>query len=301
MHRTYYCNSDEEMFYAPKTNYDEERVNQNANHGYRNTQYQKGLTVSKENYFTGTHSQYLHYFIPNTNKLKLLHLDQLGENSKFRTIKLAMNGQIPSFYKSIISPSGEIFLIGGVDTKTNQKRSGIYTFNSERNSLEFVNDMITPRSSHAVCYMNGNIFIVGGFKQSASSTTIKQCEVFNIANRTCRPIGSLLNSCANCSISAFNNEYVFKFGGIVDNGDPSKYMEVYIYYYLDILLGITVGQQQTLSSILGKNTPKDFGSTVSVQHYRSTQTRYSFLEGTTTMMITSHPQRCLTLSMVNFG
>lgn len=63
--------------------------------------------VSKENYFTGTHSQYLHYFVPNSNKLKLLHISQLnGESIKWKTIKLAMDGEIPTFYKSIITPSG---------------------------------------------------------------------------------------------------------------------------------------------------------------------------------------------------
>lgn len=40
-----------------------------------------------------------------------------------------MNGEIPSFYKSIITPSGEIYLIGGID-KSNQKKNEIYIYNS---------------------------------------------------------------------------------------------------------------------------------------------------------------------------
>lgn len=103
-----------------------------------------------------------------------MHINQLNsDNVKWKTVKLAMNGEIPSFYKSIITPSGEIYLIGGVDGRNNQKRSGIFIFNPERSSLEPVTDIAIARSSHAVCYMNGSIYIIGGFKQNATATTIR--------------------------------------------------------------------------------------------------------------------------------
>ena len=65
-----------------------------------------------------------------------MHVNQLNsDNVKWKTVKLAMNGEIPIFCKSIITPSGDIFLIGGSDTRTNQKRSEIFIFNPERSSL----------------------------------------------------------------------------------------------------------------------------------------------------------------------
>lgn len=86
-----------------------------------------------------------------------------------------MTGTIPSFYKSIITPAGEIYLTGGMG---NQKLNSIYRFNHEKGSLDYITDMITARSSHALCYANGSIYIVGGFK--VNNETAKECEVLNI-------------------------------------------------------------------------------------------------------------------------
>ena len=69
------------------------------------------------------------------------------------------------------------------------------------------------RSSHAICYSNGLIYLIGGFSDIEGDGS-RTCEVLNIKDRQCNEIAPLNAPSANSCAVAFNDEYIFKFGGI---------------------------------------------------------------------------------------
>ena len=54
--------------------------------------------------------KYLHFF---QNDESCLHLLDLGLGSQFKAIKLDIGFKIPFFHKSISTPNGDLYLIGG--------------------------------------------------------------------------------------------------------------------------------------------------------------------------------------------
>ena len=86
---------------------------------------------------------------------------------------------MPCFFKSIITPEGEIYLTGGSEctslSNIEQRRSReIYRYNYDKNSLEFVCKMISDRSSHSICYLNRCIYLIGGFSQKEGDVS-REC------------------------------------------------------------------------------------------------------------------------------
>jgi hypothetical protein len=73
------------------------------------------LVVNREDYFKNTGSKYLHFFMPYSNQLNLLNIDNADQGiTSWKTVRLN-KGSTSSFYKSIITPNGRIYLIGGSD------------------------------------------------------------------------------------------------------------------------------------------------------------------------------------------
>lgn len=63
------------------------------------------LSVRAPEYFKETGSKYLHFFVPFSKELKLLTVENANLNSTtWRTVKLNIKNDIPSFAKSIITP-----------------------------------------------------------------------------------------------------------------------------------------------------------------------------------------------------
>lgn len=80
--------------------------------------------------------------------------------------------------------------------------------------------MNSERSSHSLCYMDGQIYIIGGF--SGAGDVIRDCEVLNLQNMKCSKIASLNTPSANSCAAAFNNQYIFKFGGIFNKEESNS-------------------------------------------------------------------------------
>jgi hypothetical protein len=73
--------------------------------------------------------------------------------------------------------------------------------------------MTIERSSHCVCYANNCIYIIGGFSQADGDVT-RECEVFNLQTGKCSRIAPLNTPSANSCAASFNDDLIFKFGGI---------------------------------------------------------------------------------------
>jgi hypothetical protein len=69
---------------------------------------------------------------------------------------------IPEFHRSIQDSLNNIYLIGG--SYKNEKSKQIFKFNNVRNTLIEVANMKNPRSSHSLCFIKPNIYIIGTFK-----------------------------------------------------------------------------------------------------------------------------------------
>jgi hypothetical protein len=102
--------------------------------------------------------------------------------------------------------------------------------------------MTVERSSHSVCFAANSIFIIGGFSQAEGEVT-RECEVFNLQTRQCSRIAPLNTPSANSCAAAFNDELIFKFGGIYNRSvnENSKIIEMYVLAHAGTPFAATVG------------------------------------------------------------
>lgn len=104
---------------------------------------------------------YLHFFQHDDN---ILHYLDLEEGTEFQHIPINIDHTLPDFHKSISVSTGDLFLIGGADANSGEKKSpNVYRFDFQNNSLNLVNKLKFGRSSHSICFNNRYIYILGGY------------------------------------------------------------------------------------------------------------------------------------------
>lgn len=69
---------------------------------------------------------------------------------------------MPFFHKSISTPNGDLYLIGGSLPNSNSKSQKIYKYDFENRTLNYCTNLKYGRSSHSLCFNNRYIYIVGG-------------------------------------------------------------------------------------------------------------------------------------------
>lgn len=73
-----------------------------------------------------------------------------------------INFKIPDFHKSIATPNGDLFLVGGNLADNGIKSQKIYKYDFLNNSLVYCASLKYGRSSHSVCFNNKYIYVMGG-------------------------------------------------------------------------------------------------------------------------------------------
>jgi hypothetical protein len=63
--------------------------------------------------------------------------------------------------------------------------------------------MNSERSSHAICFLNNCIYLIGGFGKNGEIS--RSCEVFNIDSQKCENIAPLNTPSANSCATSFGN------------------------------------------------------------------------------------------------
>ena len=158
----------------------------------------------------------LHFFQNDENVVNFISLE---EQSYCERTKISISFRIPEFHKSIATPDGSIFLIGGTWHRCNQKSNEIFQYDFKGNTLIRVARLFNARSSHSLS-LSGNgryIYILGGIGSDGSVTN--SCERFDTQTFRVEEIGRLnLPVCSFASCS-FNERYICKFGGVT--GDKS--------------------------------------------------------------------------------
>lgn len=167
----------------------------------------------------------LHFFEANAKNLFLINLETVSLNPEFSRISLNIDFKIPRFHKSVISPRGNIYLLGGTSLETNKKISNIYIYDPRARDLKNVGNMLNPRSSHSVCVHKDAIFIVGGFLNQQEFTTT--CEIFDIKKEKTSPIANLNIASGVSGLCPFNDKFIFKFGGLTEGLSLNNTIERY--------------------------------------------------------------------------
>jgi hypothetical protein len=73
------------------------------------------VSITQPNYFCEScPDKNLHFFIPASRELKLLDIDKVWSPWKSITFKAKLD--LPSFFKSIVTPTGDIYLTGGSES-----------------------------------------------------------------------------------------------------------------------------------------------------------------------------------------
>ncbi|CAD8123665.1 unnamed protein product [Paramecium sonneborni] len=174
---------------------------------------QSEFAITQEDYLLPTvQNKVLHYFKYNSNELNLINLDNLKEIKK---INLKISFSVPVFHQSIITRTGQLYLIGGTtidNNYPNNKSNGIYLF--DKNVLVNIGHLLISRSSHGCCIVGDYIYSISGLGQN--QTLEKTCERYNYILRKSEQIQDCLYpSIASCCVN-YNNQFIYKFGGLCE-------------------------------------------------------------------------------------
>lgn len=72
------------------------------------------IPITQKNYFSeDCRHKHLHFFIPSSKELKILDIEGAHVNSNWKSITFKSKQNLPCFFKSIITPQGDIYLTGG--------------------------------------------------------------------------------------------------------------------------------------------------------------------------------------------
>ncbi len=143
---------------------------------------QRTFNVNSKNFFTQG-SKFLHFFQPEDQGgyLYVLDISKGVQGHQFLKIALEQQMPIPSFHKSIATPLGEIYLIGG-RLQSGKKSDEVYSFDFDTKRLKLVGKLKEARSSHTLVYLNGCIFVIGGLAENQLLTN--SVESVNVTNNS---------------------------------------------------------------------------------------------------------------------
>jgi hypothetical protein len=86
--------------------------------------------------------------------------------------------------------------------------------------------MQLERSSHSIAYLEGKIYLIGGFSGPDGEVT-RDCEALDLQTLTCSRIAPLNTPSANSAATAFAGQFIFKFGGILNKNEGNSLIEMY--------------------------------------------------------------------------
>lgn len=188
----------------------------------------KDFTIEINNYFQNSNQKkFLHFF---QSKSKNLHLFELHSQNPFdvsyHPLELSINFLLPRWHKSIITPSSQIFLLGGVSIdKKAIKLKDVYSFSFESNSLLNKCPMLIARSCFGLVWFRNFLYVIGG--NIDESQTTSKCEKYNIEEDSWNQICNLNIPASNFGVCSFNDSVIYKFGGKIEDNFLNKTIEKY--------------------------------------------------------------------------
>jgi len=181
------------------------------------------VEVEEKPYFKETcTTHYIHYFQPYTKYLHLFNLKRPFDivHNKIKKIRLNIDFDISPHCKSVITPSGLIYLVSGrVDDNPvglDDSSGSLHVYHYDAETLLEKSPMIaTRRRQFGLCYMSKNLFVVGGYVNGIVSN---HCERYDIRSNEWLEIAPMPKKLREVSICAFNNRYIYRFFGLTAQG-----------------------------------------------------------------------------------
>lgn len=170
--------------------------------------------------------KFLHWFEWEKRDLHLFNIVQYS----YQVIKLVIPFKIPPFSRSIMVPSGEIFLIGGEDPETGAKKD-VYSFDVSNmdldHSLHPKSPMPVKKFDFTLCYHKGYIYLICG--KDSESAVIDTCERYDVARNQWSSIASINKRRYAASAAAVREtDKIYLFGGRSDvNNNMMEDIEEY--------------------------------------------------------------------------
>ena len=158
--------------------------------------------------------KYLHWFEWEKRDLHLF--DVVDYN--YTVVRLIVPFRIPPFSRSIMVPSGEIFLIGGEDPELGAKRE-VYSFDTTSmdldHSLHPRSPMPNKKFDFTLCYHRGFIYLICG--KDADSVVVDTCERYDVARNQWASIAPInKRRYAASAVAVRETERIYLFGGRSD-------------------------------------------------------------------------------------
>jgi len=212
--------------------------------------------------------QCLHYYDFDNRVLMLVNLEELSKPMAERTfdtpslvfkISVPPEIKIPKRPKTLSAPDGSIYFIGGEgsnetfvfeckEKKSSKDSLSLLAINKTTSSdktnkpLKSTIDVITqgtfsekakmhyPKSGHGVVYIgNGSIYSIAGFLHQKDQGYTAKCERYSIKDDKWTEIADCLYPASHPGVCAFDNKYIYKFGGYYEDkeGIPLSKIERY--------------------------------------------------------------------------
>lgn len=159
-------------------------------------------------------SKYLHWF---EWEKRELHLFNVVDYS-YQIIKLVIPFKIPPFSRSIMVPSGEIFLIGGEDPETGAKKD-VYSFDLSNmdhdHGLHPKSPMPYKKFDFTLCHHKGFIYLICG--KDSDSAVVDSCERYDVARNHWASIAPINRKrYAASAVAVRETDKIYLFGGRSD-------------------------------------------------------------------------------------
>mmetsp|Transcript_5548 Transcript_5548/g.9486 ORF Transcript_5548/g.9486 Transcript_5548/m.9486 type:complete len:507 (+) Transcript_5548:963-2483(+) len=146
------------------------------------------------------------------------------KSGAFQKKQVQMDFDVPLYSRSIATEDGRIYLIGGCIKRKNEYLKKCYRYDEIFSVLEEKAQMIYPHADHSLCAIEGFIYVVGTF---VNSQVHGFCEVYDTKKNQWKQIDSLRVPRSGVALSAFKNNYIFAFGGRVDQKTIVDFVECY--------------------------------------------------------------------------
>jgi len=142
----------------------------------------------------------------------------------FEKKQVQMQYEVPLYSRSIATETGTIYLTGGF-----LKQMGMYLKNCWRyddlfGTLIQVSQMNFPHADHSICTIQNCIYVIGTF---VGNQVYGYCEVYDTQKDKWKLIAEMRVPRTGVSLCTFKNNFIFAFGGRVDQKRIVDTIEVY--------------------------------------------------------------------------
>lgn len=130
-------------------------------------------------------------------------------------IDLEIDFKVPSFSRSIVLPTAQIFIMGGEEPEYYSKKE-VYMYDYVLNDKKLTQmaSMPSKKFDFTLCYCKPCIYVLCG--KDASSEVVNSCEKFNVETNTWSTIAPAFKKRYAASATGVNNSRIFLFGGRSD-------------------------------------------------------------------------------------